>query len=769
MSIQDRIINLNNLILDKDDSCLRQATTSNLPLVKNPDYINPLNPMHPANATYLIQRALTEIVTEYRTPHILMCFGNDLCGEEDVGFELHLILETIGNAYPFDLFIEYMINNVITTEMLERNLKIILFQFLFTLAEIQSSYPTFRLNKISFDSILFFPTERRNLENRDFYYGQGDIYYALPQLIVADNAWEMRLNIHDLCSISGTYENLGVIASTSPKSNIREVQDQYVDMFHFGRILEYLVEINISNLPTGRRLNIPEGFKDFLQRQLFAQNYVKLGYKTLYDVTPLNQLTIANPREALSLSYFDEYVLAPIENIHEVYASVESNSFISFAKDTPINKKPNYKSTIRPLSYQCANFKPDTLSEPLLYLSPKQKDFVSPLFLYREDCNPSADGLVFEDFPNNKLQEYIDVITTYTDNDISSSLNEALLAKLSEFMEILVETRYVPQGVQYQDFIGTISAFIVYEVVTGKVPFKLDNLNTDILSIIYEIDVLDVVVYDMYAQLLHYHYQPLYNKKLNQAVKDIIELVEPREYYIEREGLVEPRGEKSLKRKSSSDISRTLKSLLAEERKSGTVSTSVSKPKISKVEIVESLTNALKGGASKQDLSEFVDLDIKSVVNRFIDQCTLDATFENSERLEYVLERLSATHPSLKTNELIDLKTKADANNCEPISRVLSKYLNKRLKVTSVVGEEDILLTPKKRRTSSVRRKSSVFAPKRPSPNATTYGISNRGSKFNAMTVKQIREYLKSQNISIPSKIRTKDKLVKFAMEQPSS
>jgi hypothetical protein len=97
MLISRRIQALEQLILRKEDSCVRSPEYLNRKIVYAQQYVNIFNPMHPDNANYLISRLLTDLIVEKNTPNILMCFGNKLCCSGVVE-SLHFVTENVDDA-----------------------------------------------------------------------------------------------------------------------------------------------------------------------------------------------------------------------------------------------------------------------------------------------------------------------------------------------------------------------------------------------------------------------------------------------------------------------------------------------------------------------------------------------------------------------------------------------------------------------------------------------------------------------------------------------
>lgn len=750
--LTERIKMLNESIQLNVNTCSTNQKYSNHSTEQDSNFLEVSNPMRPSNALYLIQRKLTNFVLKKQTPHILMSFGNVLCSQSSDNRTIHSLLEDTSESKELDQFIEYMINESDDIEEFESSLNIMIFQILFTLATIQKLYPTFRLNRIPYSTFLFVPVPKIAKNIYFTSYTINDDTFYLPPLRIGNQDWELRLNPYLYSSIVGSIENLGVVKNTSPNSYIQLQPDKYIDMFHTLRIIEYLID---------QKINVePSSFKFFIFQDIYLEKYVQNEFYSLNIVTPPEELSqnqkASNPFEALMSSYFANYKSLP-EGYDQYIIETYRASRIPIGND---EYEPIIVEQVNILGYTCNAFSvpSKTRKSEALFFSSRSNEY-SPLFENRKYCTSTKNANAYSvDEPFPYIEKYVFDVLSYTDIDTELLDPEKIQLEMENITYKVKANRIIPKGIQYTNFLGFLFAIIAYEKEMGQPPFNMEGIS-NILNQLYDLQVDEALVYDSYAQLMHYVYDERKYKVEETTFEDTSEFKTPQllEYsspqsYEEESEFFTPQIQDALSNSYKEGYG-----IGGEEYRVSSPTFSLQdqytslKDDISSIEAIQDvldeeldpLTYSIVYDQPISDIKELLSVDLDKISDALIERCRTSEKRGDNAKLKLVLDRLSENHPDLSQAKLRAFKKKANDNKCKELVTLLNKYIK---------------TTP--RSTTSSRRSAKPTNQTQKEKKPTLKDKIMKEVKD--FTIRQIRSKLKDQGIDIPTSVRTKKDLLNY-------
>lgn len=249
------------------------------------------NDQRPENVDVIVSKLLSQFVTRYKTPHIilpLVCFHTKLEDVIDAGkidtktksyenflksyksqsfddFAQVLLLEWCDHG---DLY-SYIKKNY--KSMKEKEWSVIFFQLLFTLCKIYEKYPNFRHNDLKPNNLLVKSVnyDSTDTDNNIVYILDSKYKFHIPnigiQVVLAD---------FDFASIRGNVENNKVNSNWAVSYNISGIKDHYYDIHFFFN--SFLSGTFFKPIITDKN-SIPSEIKEFMER------VVPERYKSIYQ------------------------------------------------------------------------------------------------------------------------------------------------------------------------------------------------------------------------------------------------------------------------------------------------------------------------------------------------------------------------------------------------------------------------------------------------------------------------------------------------------
>jgi hypothetical protein len=205
--------------------------------------------------------------------------------------------------------------------------KVFFFQFISTLAVIQSKYPSFRHNDMKANNLLVHKVDLIK-ENSKFRYTINDCDFVVNNI-----GYQLKLWDFDFACIPGRVDNSKVAARWTDEINVSPVKNKYYDMHYFFNTL-----IKKGFFDTFLKSNlIPKEAKEFVHR--IVPNKFKKGKY----VTPKGRILIndeySTPDEVIKTDpFFDEFRLTKFEPYDTEYGKELKKLLNNKNKSEPVQK-----------------------------------------------------------------------------------------------------------------------------------------------------------------------------------------------------------------------------------------------------------------------------------------------------------------------------------------------------------------------------------------------------------------------------------------------
>jgi hypothetical protein len=263
-------------------------------------YSHPNNIERPENAELLMIKLLSKLVTERKTPHIILPIGTF---NTDLAQVVAITRKEIKDCKRYKKFLklfdkkhfhpqasvllsewankgdllDYFRNNYRTMTLMDW--KTIFFQVLQCFAAIQQDYPKFRHNDAKANNILVREIPKNPMRPFHTFRGVGKYNYLVPNIGLQTGLWDF-----DFASIPGKVDNVKVQGKGTDYINVTTKQHRYYDIHYFFNTLgtkAFFPALYLSS-------KIPEEVLDFIERVIpekYMDNpkYVGEGGRLMVD------------------------------------------------------------------------------------------------------------------------------------------------------------------------------------------------------------------------------------------------------------------------------------------------------------------------------------------------------------------------------------------------------------------------------------------------------------------------------------------------------